>query len=147
MLRWCGVDNTFLFFYFFTFKRSLPRVEFLHSVHKSVGEFMVLYAPFWSNEHVGRRLADEALHDYVAAQMLKVGNAGVDILVGREELERFLRVFVGELRATDDLQLVYLQNVELQLRHYRGLADILLAVFAGQSEYDVSTGENAAVVR
>lgn len=108
---------------------------------------MILYAPLRSNEHVGRRLADEALHDNVAAQTLEVSNAGVDILVGREEFERFLRVFVGELRATYDLQLVYLQNVELQLRHYRGLADILLAVFAGQSEYDVSTGENAAVVR
>ena len=145
---WClDVDNTFLLFYFFTFKSSLPRVEFLHSVHKSVGELMILYAPLRSNEHVGRRLADEALHDNVAAQTLEVSNAGVDILVGREEFERFLRVFVGELRATYDLQLVYLQNVELQLRHYRGLADILLAVFAGQSEYDVSTGENAAVVR
>ena len=134
-------------FYSFTFKSSLPRFEFLHSVHKSVGELMVLYAPFWSNEHVGRRLADEAFHDDVAAQTLEVSNAGVDILVGREEFERFLRVFVGELRATDDLQLVYLQNVKLQLRHDRRLAYVLIAVFARQSEYDVSAGENATVVR
>ena len=108
---------------------------------------MVLYPPLRRYKHVGGRLAHEALHYDVAAQTLEVGYAGVDILVGREEFERLLHVFVGKLRAADNLQLVYLQNVELQIRHYRGLAYVLLTVLAGQSEDDMSAGEYAAVVR
>ena len=114
-------DNTFLLFYSFTFKSSLPRVEFFHSVHEAISELVVLYPPLRRYKHVGGRLAHEALHDDVAAQTLKVGYAGVDILVGREEFERLLHVFVGKLHAADNLQLVYLQNVELQIRHYRRL--------------------------
>ena len=140
-------DNTFLLFYFFTFKSSLPRVEFFHSVHEAVSELVVLYPPLRRYKHVGGRLAHEALHDDVAAQTLEIGYAGVDILVGREEFEGPLHVFVGKLRAADNLQLVYLQNVELQIRHYRGLAYVLLTILAGQSEDDMSAGEYAAVVR
>lgn len=39
-------DNTFLLFYFFTLKSSLPRVEFFHSVHEAVSELVVLYPHF-----------------------------------------------------------------------------------------------------
>ena len=98
---------------------------------------MILQSHLGAYEHVGRRLAGKAFHDDVGTQAFEIVYHHIGIFVGSEQTERVRIELPCEARAANHLQLVYLQNVDGQRRHYGSLAYVLLRVLAGESENDV----------
>lgn len=107
---------------------------------------MILQSPFGGYEHVGRRLAGKAFHDDFGTQAFEIAYHHIGIFVGSEQAERVCIELPCEARAANYLQLVYLQNVDGQRRHYGSLAYVLLRVLAGESENDVCARCYAAAV-
>ena len=78
--------------------------------------------------------------------MLYVFPDGTDVFVDGEHMEGLCRVFLSQPGAADDLQLVDFQDVELRQGDALGLPYDVGSRLSGQTDDDVSSGDDASVV-
>ncbi len=106
-----------------------------------MGELIVFQSPTRCDEQVVGRLTDKPFEYQVAAEMLDILGDDFHIFFCRIEMKRRLGILGGHTGGTDDLQLVYLENVKRQRRDDVGLADTLCDIFARQTDDDVTARE------
>ena len=114
-----------------------------HITMKKVSEFIVLQAPLRCYQQMGRRLTDETFQHKRGTEMRNIGRNELDIVIYRINRERIAEIFGSQLRATNNLHLMYFQDIKRQGRYYLCLTDAFISIFPRQSKNNMSTTQNA----
>ena len=76
--------------------------------------------------------------------MRNIGRNELDIVIYRINREGIAEIFGSQLRATNNLHLMYFQDIKRQGRYYLCLTDAFISIFPRQSKNNMSTTQNAA---